>query len=70
MLRLRIFKQNQNILSSSRLIEFRRFGLPAALGRGQVSGVSGGMGGAPTHVHMHVHAHTHMHMHAQTCIHV
>ena len=64
--RLRIFKQNRIISISSGLIEFCCFGLPAALGRGQVgggvSGASGGMGGVPTHTHTHTHIHT--------CIHV
>ena len=49
---------------SSGLIEFWCFGLPAALGRGQVGGgASGGMGGVPTHMHMHVHACTCTHAH-------
>ena len=69
--RLRIFKQNRIISISSGLIEFCCFGLPAALGRGQVgggvSGASGGMGGCPpTHAHAHARTHTHIH----TCIHV
>ena len=62
-LRWRIFKQNQNILISSRLIEFWCFGLPVALRRGRWVGVSGAMGGIPTHVHMHMHAHTCTHAH-------
>ena len=44
---------------SSRVIEIWCFGLPVALGRGQVGGgVFGGIwghGGAPTHMHMHTH---------------
>ena len=65
-----IFKQNRIILISSRVIEIWCFGLPAALGRGQVGGgclgVSGGMGGVPTCTHMHADARTHTHTH--TCI--
>ena len=68
----RIFKQNRIILISSGLIEFCCFGLPAALGRGQVgggvSGASGGMGGGVPPTHAHARACTHMHIH--TCIHV
>ena len=67
-------KESVNRIELSRLvqdIEFCCFGLPAALGRGQVgggvSGASGGMGGCPpTHAHAHACTHTHIH----TCIHV
>ena len=63
----RIFKQNRIISISSGLIEFCCFGLPAALGRGQVggglSGASGGMGGVPPHMHMHAHACTRTYTH-------
>ena len=58
---------NNRIISiSSGLIEFWCFGLPAALGRGQVgggvSGASGGMGVSPhTCTRMRMHAHTHIH---------
>ena len=62
--RQRIFKQNRIILISSGLIEFWCFGLPVALGKGQVGmGVSGGIWGHG------VSPHTHMHTHACTCTH-
>ena len=68
--RQRIFKQNRIISISTGLIEFCCFGLPAALGRGQVGGGCqghlGAWGVSPTHAH--VHTCTHMHIH--TCIHV
>ena len=64
-----IFKQNWIILIRSRvivilliwvrLVEFWCFGLPVALGRGQVVGVSGdiwGHGGVTTCMHMHTNA--------------
>ena len=55
---------NRNILISSTVIEFWCFGLPVALGRGQVGGgclrTSGGMGDVTTCTHMHAHAHKHM----------
>ena len=60
---------NNRIISiSSRLIEFWCFGLPVALGRGQMGlgclGASGVMGVSPPHMHMHVYAdaHTHVYM--------
>ena len=67
-------KESSNRIELSRLVQdllnFWCFGLPAALGRGQVGGgcleVFGGMAGVPTHMHMHVHARTH----TCTCIHV
>ena len=66
--RLRILKQNRIISISSGLIEFCCFGLPVALGRGQVGGGCQGYLGAwwsvPQYTHMHAHAHTHMY----TCI--
>ena len=65
-------KESSNRIELSRLVQellkFWCFGLPVALGRGQVGGgclgTSGGMRGVPTCMHMH--AHTHMHMY--TCI--
>ena len=61
-------KESSNRIELSRLVQdllnFWCFGLPAALGRGQVGGgASGGMGGVPTHTHMHVHACTRRHAH-------
>ena len=51
---------------SSGLIEFCCFGLPAALGRGQVgggmSGASGGMRGVPPHTHAHARTRTYTHV--------
>ena len=59
-------KQNRIISISSGLIEFCCFGLPVALGRGQVgggvSGASGGMGGVPPHMHAHARTHTYTHV--------
>ena len=54
---------NNLIISiSSGLIEFWCFGLPAALGKGQVGGeASGGMGGCP-HTHAYTCASTHAHL--------
>ena len=61
--RLRIFKQNRNILISSRVIEIWCFGLPVALGRGQVGGgVSGGIWGHGGCPHMHACTRTHTHV--------
>ena len=62
-------KEFSNRIELSRLVQdllnFWCFGLPAALGRGQVGGrLSGGIwghGGSP-------HAHACTHMHAHTCI--
>ena len=67
-------KESSNRIELSRLVQdllnFWCFGLPAALGRGQVSGgASGGMGGCP-HTHANAHACTHMHTHIHTFIHV
>ena len=66
-----MFTSNRIELSiSSGLIEFWCFGLPAALGRGQVDGgneISGGMGGVPTQCTTCMHAHTH-NTHIYTCI--
>ena len=64
-------KESLNRIELSRLVQdllnFCCFGLPAALGRGQVgggvSGASGGMGGVPSHMHMHAHACTHTYTH-------
>ena len=48
---------------SSGLIEFWCFGLPAALGRGQVGGGHlGAWGGVTTHMHMHACTCTHAHL--------
>ena len=53
---------------SSRVIEIWCFGLPAALGRGQVGGgVSGGIWGHGGCPHMHAHARACTHMHTHTC---
>ena len=65
-------KESLNRIELSRLvIEFCCFGLPAALGRGQVgggvSGASGGMGGVP-HTSTRMRTHTHTHTHMYTCI--
>ena len=66
----RIFKKNQNISFSLRLIEFWCLGLPVALGRGQVGGWGvWGHGCVPTCMHMHVHARTHMYKIANGCQH-
>ena len=63
-------KESLNRIELSRLvqdIDFSCFGLPAAVGRGQVggwvSGASGGMGGVPPHMHMHVNARTRTYTH-------
>ena len=61
----KIFKQNWIISISSGLIEFWCFGLPAALGRGQVGGgVYGGIlghgGCSPTHAHACTCTHAHV----------
>ena len=67
----RIFKQNQIILISPRLIEFWCFGLPAALGKGQVGGgVWGHQGawGVSSHACTHMCTHAHVCMHMYTCI--
>ena len=61
-------KESSNRIKLSRLVqELLKFGVLGSLwlwGRGQVGGgclgVSGGMGGAPTHMCMHTRAHTHM----------
>ena len=73
--RQRLFKENLNILISSRLIEFWCFGIPAALGRRQVGGgVWGHLGACRVSLHTctcmctHTHTHTHMRMHMYTCI--
>ena len=62
---MRIFKQNQIISISSRVIEFWCFGLPEALGRGKVGG--GGSGWMRVSPHMctlmHTHAHVRTHAH-------
>ena len=58
-------KESSIILISSRVIEIWCFGLPVALGRGQVGGgVSGGIWGHG----VSPHAYTCMHMHTHTCI--
>ena len=57
-----MFKQNRIISISSGLIEFWCFGLPAALGRGQVGGgASWGMGVSP-HTCTHTCTHAHLYM--------
>ena len=66
-------KESLNRIELSRLVQellkFWCFGLPAALGRGQVGGwVSGGIWGHGRCPHMYAHACTHMHMHTHTCI--
>ena len=70
--RSRIFKQNRIISISSGLIEFCCFGLPAALGRGQVGGggVRGiwGHGGVSPHTRTRTRMHAHAHTHMYTCI--
>ena len=66
--RKRIFKQNQIISISSRLIEFCCFGLPAALGRGQVSG--GCLEASRVMGRVYLHTCTCMHTYTRTCIHV
>ena len=54
---------------SSGLIEFWCFGLPAALGRGQVGGGGiWGHGGVSPQTHTHTHMHAHAHTHIYTCI--
>ena len=59
---------NQIILISSELIEFWCFGLPVALGRGQVDGEHlGAWGGVPV---IHTHACASTHTHTCTFIHV
>ena len=55
---LPICKQNRIISISSGLIEFWCFGLPVALGRGQVVGGVWGHGGVPMHMHTHTHMYT------------
>ena len=64
-------KESSNRIELSRLVQDLLnlgFGLPAALGRGQVGGgASGGMGVSPhTCTCMRMHAHAHMHIY--TCI--
>ena len=68
--RYRIFKQNRIISISSGLFEFCCFGLPAALGRGQVVGGCQGHLGAWGCLPIHAHTCTCMHTHIRTCIHV
>ena len=67
-------KESSNRIELSRLVQdllnLWCFGLPAALGRGQVGGHVWGIcrhGGVPTHVHMHAHICTCMHMQTHTC---
>ena len=56
-------KESSNRIKISQLVEFWCFGLPAALGRGQVCGGVWGMGGITTHVYMHTHPCTCTHGH-------
>ena len=63
-------KESSNRIELSRLVQellkFFCFGLPAALGKGQVGGgAAGGMEGCP---HMHAHTCACMHTHTHTCI--
>ena len=66
-------KESSNRIEISRLVQellkFWCFGLPAALGRGQVGGgVSGGIWGHGGCHHTHTHTHACTHRHAHTCI--
>ena len=64
-------KESSNRIELSRLVqELLKFGVLGSLwlwrgGRwvGGCLGVSGGMGGVPTHTHMHAHARTRTHTH-------
>ena len=56
--------KSSNRIELSQFVQelFWCFGLPVALGKGQVGG-GGGMGGVPTHMHMHAHTRTCTHAH-------
>ena len=69
-------KESSNRIELSRLVQdLLNFGVLGSLrlwggGRwvGGCLGVSGGMGGVPTHAHAHACTHMHAHAHMHTCI--